>query len=406
MLSIELIENLARLNRMKIPEPMTHAKGVGAHGIFIPYMSMKDYTRAQFLQDADTETPVFVRFSRMMGRAGSADTIRDVRGFSVKFDTEQGIYDLIGTHIPVFFIRDPQKYPALLEALGPCPKTNLRNPERLWRFVAENRECMHMITWLYSDRGTIKSYRTMEGHSVHTYIWENEKKERFWVRYHWKPTLGVKEINRQEAEFLAGYDPDAATRDLVTALEEGGRVSYELCIQIIPTKQKTESDTTLLDPVCIWPESLVPLLRVGKMILNRGVDNYYDEVEKVSFSPGNLVPGITLSQEPMLIAMTFAYRDGERYRLGMDGSQIRYSQKDDGTNSIAEERCSFYGSDGINDQLALRLQSLSNKEKDNLIDNIVEDMLFIDEEIQKVIVGYFKEADKVVGASLEKWLAL
>lgn len=406
MLTIELIENLARLNRMKIPEPTIHAKGAGAHGIFIPYMSMKDYTKACFLQDVNTETPVFVRFSRMMGRAGSADTVRDVRGFYVKFFTGDGIYDLIGINFPVFFIRDPNKYPSLLEALSPCPKTNIRNPELLWKFAAENRESMHMLTWLYSDRGTIKSYRNIEGHSVHTYVWENINGERFWVRYHWKPLQGVKNISRQEAEFLAGYDPDAAARDLAGIFEEGGKVSYELCVQIIPTKQKTENEMSLLDPVCVWPESLVPSVRVGKMILDRGVENYHEEVEKACFCPGNIIPGIFLSKEPLLIAVTFACRDEQRYRLGVEGPQINLNKLAGGHGGSSPEKDFFYTGNMNNDQLGLRLQTMSKQEKENLIDNMAEDMLFIDEGIQKRIVCRLKEADTALGASLEKWLGL
>jgi catalase len=400
MLTIELIENLARMNRKRIPEPLIHAKGTGAHGIFIPYMSMKDYTKACFLQDPDIETPVFVRFSRMMGRAGSSDTARDVRGFCVKFDTHDGIYDLMGINFPVFFIRDPNKYPALIDSLSPCPKTYLRDPERFWKFIADNKEGMHIITWLYSNRGTIKSYRTMEGYSVNTYVWENEKGVRYWVRYHWKPLSGVKDINRQEAEFLSGYDPDAATRDLINAFDEGNDVSYELCVQLIPTKQKTEKETFLLDPVCVWPESLVPYIRVGKMILKRGLDNYYKEYERTAFSPGNLIPGISLSHEPLLIALTFISRDEQRYRLGINETQLWESTKVKSVKDV------FYDSSMRNDQLSLRLKSMSKQDKEDLIDNIVEDILFIDEKIQKTIISYFKEADKLVGASLEKCLGL
>ncbi|MDD4582694.1 MAG: catalase [Eubacteriales bacterium] len=403
MLTIELIETIARLNRMRIPEPMTHAKGAGAHGVFIPYMSMKEYTKACFLQDSNIETPIFVRFSRMMGRAGSADTIRDVRGFFVKFHTREGDYDLIGSHIPIFYIRDPQKYPNLISALSPCPQTNIRDPERLWRFVAENPESMHMITWLYSDLGTIKSYRTMEGHSVHTYVWQNVKKECFWVRYHWKPLLGTKEISRQEAEFLAGFDPDVASRDLSDSLREGKKIYYELCVQIIPTIQETENELSILDPVCIWPESLVPLVRVGKMIIFRGVNNYHEEVEKAAFSPGNLIPGIALSPEPLLLATVFACMDGQRYRLGVDGSNVNIESSIDGIRILDAVR---EKGEVNNNQLALRLQSMSSQEKKCLIDNMVEDMLFIDEGIQKTIVGYLKDVDLEVGASLEKWLSL
>lgn len=406
MLTMGLIENLARLNRIRQPEPIIHAKGAGARGIFIPYMTMKDYTKACFLQDAELETPVFVRFSRMMGRAGSSDTARDVRGFFVKFFTPEGIYDMMGTHLPVSFIKDPEKYPALLEALSPCPRTNIRDSARLWRFVADHPETMHMITWLYSNRGTIKSYRNMEGHSVHTYIWENARGERFWVRYHWKPLEGVEEISRQEAEFLAGYDPDAAARDLAGTLEDRRSICYELCVQLISTEQSIESEFSLLDPTVIWPETSVPWMKVGKMILRSGVKNYREEVENCCFSPGRLIPGIHLSPEPLLLAMVFLCTDDERCRFGnaQSGTTLSFLQQEIAVGNpechLQDGKCTATG------QLAWRLQSMSEKEKNILIDNIGEEMLFIEEGVQRRIVSCLKEANKAVGASLEKWLGL
>lgn len=406
MLTMGLIESLTRLNRQRQPEPITHAKGAGARGIFIPYMTMKEYTRACFLQNAELETPVLVRFSRMMGRAGSADTARDVRGFCVKFFTQEGIYDLVGSNLPVFFIRDPEKYPQLLEALSPCPKTNIRDPERLWKFVSENPETMHMITWLYSDRGTLKSYRTMEGHSVHTYIWENCNGERFWVRYHWRPLEGVEDISRQEAEFLAGYDPDAAARDLAITLEDGRNIKYELCVQLISTRQSIENELSLLDPTVIWPEASVPWIKVGVMILRSGVENYREEVENCCFSPGRLIPGIHLSSEPLLLAMTFLSMDDERCRFGsvQGGNALAFLQQEIRVNDFgikSHDRKVF-----DTGQLAWRLQSMSEQEKNTLIDNMGEELLFIDEGIQKKIVDCLKEANKAVGTSLEKWLRL
>ncbi len=406
MLTMGLIENLARLNRIRQPEPIMHAKGAGARGIFIPYMTMKEYTRACFLQDSELETPVFVRFSRMMGRAGASDTTRDVRGFSVKFFTDEGIYDMTGTNLPVAFIRDPEKFPALFEALSPCPRTNIRDPERLWHFVADNPETMHMITWLYSNRGTLKSYRKMEGHSVHTYMWENAAGDRFWVRYHWRPLEGVEEISRQEAEFLAGYDPDAAARDLDAALEDGRHVRYELCVQLISAKQSIESELSLLDPTAIWPEASVPLMKVGKMILQRGVDNYLEEVENCCFSPGRLIPGIYLSPEPLLSADVFLSMDEERCRFG--------NARKGETLPFLQQEVAFANSErqlqdpGVFDvgQLSWRLQSMSEKEKTTLIDNMGEELLFVDERVQSKIVDYLQEANKATGASLEKWLGL
>lgn len=403
MLSIDLIEQLARMNRKRIPEPRIHAKGAGARGIFIPYMSFEDYTRAHFLKDSNQETPVFVRFSSMMGRPGSPDTGRDVRGFSVRFYTQDGIYDLIGSHIPVFYIRDPMKYPALIEALSPDPKTNISDPTRLWHFVASNPETLQMISWLYSDRGTVKNYRSMEGHSVHTYLWENPKEERFYVRYRWNPLLGTKDIDRQEAEFLAGFDPDVAARDLSQTFDGGKTVQYELSVQLIPVKQRTENEACILDPVCVWSESLVPSKKVGKLILNRGVENYEEEVEKANLSPGNLVPGILLANEPLLLATTFLYNDDLRYRLGRDGS----------FRSTEENRFSVFPIDealttdiNYNDQLPLRLNKMSPEEKERLIENMAEELLFVDDSIQKIIVRGFYDADRELGTSLEKWLGL
>ncbi len=400
MLSLELIEDLARLNRTHIPEPVLYAKGAGAYGVFYPYMSMKDYTKAHFLQDINTETPVFARFSKMTGRPGSADTERGVRGFTVRFVTKEGRYDLLGTHIPVSFIRDPRKYPSLISALSPCMRTNIKNPEKLWAFVAENPETMHMITWLYSDRGTLKSYRTMEGYSVHIYVWQNSKGERFWVRYHWKPILGVADISRQEAEFLAGFDPDVASRDLYDALDGGEEVSYELCIQLISINENIDSEMSLLDPVCVWPESLVPSLKIGKMVLRRAVENHIEEVENVTFSPANLVSGIGLSAEPLLSALVFASSDEERYRLRKTISNAR-----------SPIRCNdLYSCNDFDilaeDQLSWRLKSMDLNEKEKMLANIAEELLFLDDMIKHSIVKIFNETESGLGPSLEKWIGL
>ncbi len=404
MLSLELIEDLASLNRTHIPEPVLHAKGAGAYGVFYPYMSMKDYTKANFLQNTSIETPVFVRFSKMMGRPGSADTERGVRGFSVRFMTKEGRYDLSATHIPVSFIRDPNKYPSLILALSPCARTNMKSPEKLWSFVAENPETMHMITWLYSDRGTLKSYRTMEGYSVHVYVWQNSREEQFWVRYHWKPLLGTADISRQEAEFLAGFDPDAASRDLYDALDRGEQVSFELCVQLISISQNADNESSLLDPVCVWPESLVPSLKIGKMILRKAVENHVEEVESVTFSPANLVSGIALSSEPLLSALVFASCDEERYRLKNATLRSRNPLKVQAVNSGP----SSFGECGVSssDQLSWRLKSMKADEKEKMFNNIAEELLFLDDKVKHSIVNIFSEAGRELGTSLEKRIAL
>lgn len=406
MLTMGLIEDLYTLNRSKLQEPLIHAKGAGAKGIFVPYMTMKDYTKACFLQDSEIETPAFVRFSRMMGRAGAADTARDVRGFSVKFTSEDGIYDMVGSSLPVSFIRDPQKYPSLLKALGPCPKTNIHDPERLWRFVANNPESLHMITWLYSNMGTVKSYRSMEGHSVHTYIWENAKGDSFWVRYSWKPSEEFTGIDCQEAEFLAGYDPDIATRDLYESLERGERISYELSVQLIPVKQNMEDELTLLDPTVIWPESSVPPVKTGRLILQSGIDDYYEEVEKSSFSPGRLIPGIDLSPEPLLLAMTFMAMDREGCEFRNPGSSFANSFSDQEVFVTGQSEAYSDNRDLITGQLAWRLRSMTSEGKLALIENIGREILFIDEDLQLKIIDFFKCANEFMGKSLEGWLGI
>ncbi len=406
MLTMGLIEDLSALNRFRLPEPLMYAKGAGARGVFVPYMTMKEHTKAGFLQNADIETPVFVRFSRMMGRPGSADTVRDVREFSVKFFTEEGIYDMVGSSLPVTFIKDPLKYPSLFKALSPCPKTNIHSPAQLWQFVADNPEAMHMITWLYSNRGTVKSYRSMEGHSVHSYVWQNAGGERHWVRYHWLPLKGTEEISRQEAEFLAGYDPDVAVRDIYEAFEEGCCINYELCIQLIPAKQSVENERSFLDPTVIWPESSVPYIKVGKMILRKGIENYSEDIEKCNFSPGRLVPGIELSPEPMLQAMTFLAmnKEGSSFRNMCAGPVSSFLNQEiavvDFEMQYPEQR------DLITGQLAWRLRSMTDKERDILIENMGEEMLFLDESLQFEIVRYLADANEDFGVSLEKWLGL
>lgn len=404
MLTIGLIESLCAMNQIRQPEPLMYAKGAGAKGTFLPYMPMKDYTKACFLRNTEIETPVFVRFSRMMGRPGSADSRRDVREFSVKFFTEEGVYDLLGSSLPVTFINDPEKYSDLFKALSPCPRTNIYKPESFWRFVSKNPEAMHMVTWLYSNKGTIKSFRGMEGHSVYTYIWENEDCHKHWVRYHWLPSEPADGISQHEAEFLAGYDPDVAIRDLYKTFDEGGLVTYELCVQIISARQSMENERTLLDPTVIWPESSVPWIKVGRMILDSGIDDYTKEIEKTNFSPNSLVKGIDISPEPMLLAITFLSMNKEGYNFKSVNSEI--------CNSLAYKELPLIScGDKFNDnrnfvagQLAWRLRSMKDKEKDAFIENIGMELLFMDDDLQRTIVGLIMEASENLGDSLKKWL--
>ncbi|QIB69487.1 catalase [Aminipila butyrica] len=308
-----LFNKLAEMNRNMTPERLFHEKGVGAYGEFSLYMPFSDYTEATFLKDTEQTTEVFVRFSRALGRRGSAETARDIRGMSVKFYTEAGDYDLLCQNMPVFFINEAKKFPRLYEALRPRNGLS-HDKESFWQFVAENPEALHLILWLYSNKGTIKSYRHMEAFSVHTYRWRNEKGKAFYVRYHWLPLGGTKNISAHEAEFLAGYDPDALTSDLYRAIEEGRYPEYELVVQIIPEHAAREFPFDIFNKTFVWPERSYPHVKVGRLTLNRLPSDFHQEVEMCYFSPSNRVPGIELPEDELLALMCFALDDEWRNR--------------------------------------------------------------------------------------------
>jgi catalase len=417
---IQLLEKLAHFNRERIPERVVHAKGVGIHGYFRVYMPMSDYTKAAFFQNPELKTPVFVRFSTFIGSKGSADTARDPRGFAVKFYTEEGNYDLVGSSLPVFFIRDGMKFPDLIHALRPAPNTNLSEPDRFWEFISRTPEATHMIIWLFSDRGTIKSYRTMEGFGVNTYVWICPKGNRYFARCHWKPMAGVKTISRQEAEFLAGYDPDAATRDLYDSIENGEVTEYELWVQLIPEKNKDQFDFDILDATKIWPDKLVPPMRVGKMTLNKAPDDYLEEVEKSAFNPANIVPGIDFSFDKLLQGRLFSYRDAQMHRLGANFSQIKINSarnlskdplKVELEKNVQSTTIPIIGNikrktSGIDDfsQAGESYRSFSKEEQDCLVENLIDSLMFVDEKIQDKIIGFFIKADEEFGNRVKKGL--
>jgi catalase len=415
---VQLIEKLTRFVREKrIPERVVFAKGTGAHGYFRVYMPMSDFTKASFLQNPDRKTPVFVRFSTMTGSKGSADTLRDVRGFAVKFYTTEGNYDLLCTSLPVFYIRDAIHIPELMHALKPSPSTNLIEPARFWKYIAETPEAMHMATWLFSDNGTVKSYRRMEGYSVNTYVWVSSNGQRQLVRYHWKPLLGAQTIARQEAEFLAGFDPDAAARDLCDSLDRGELTEYELNVQMIPYDKQDHYAFDPLDATKLWPENIVPLLKVGKLTLNKATEDYFEEVEKAAFSPANIVPGIDFSFDRVLQGSIFTSLDAQRHRLGSNFkdsqiNQVKYPVMEVATQSrippavhvegIIERSRDAKGDDFT--QAGERYRSMPQKEQDHLVDNIIDHLMFVDDKIQRKVVGYFKLADEEFGARIARGL--
>ncbi len=313
---IHLIEKLAHFNRERIPERIVHAKGAGAGGYFEVTKDLTKFTKAKFLSEVGKRTEVFVRFSTVGGEKGSADAERDPRGFAVKFYTEEGNYDLVGNNTPVFFIRDPLKFPDFIHTQKRNPGTNLKDANMFWDFLSLTPESLHQVTILFSDRGTPRSYRNMNGYGSHTFKWYNEQGECFWVKYHFKTDQGVQNLTGLEAENMKGKDPDHATRDLNDAIKNGDFPSWTVQIQIMPVSEAENYRFDVFDVTKVWPHGDYPPMDIGKMVLNRNPSNYFAEVEQAAFSPANFVPGIGASPDKMLQGRLFAYNDAHRYRLG------------------------------------------------------------------------------------------
>src|SRR5579863_4733979 len=315
-----LREKITHFDHERIPERIVHARGTAAHGYFQVYKPLAQYTRAGFLNDPALKTPVFVRFSTVAGSRGSTDLARDVRGFSVKFYTEEGNYDLVGNNMPVFFIQDAIKFPDLIHAVKPEPNNEIPQAasahDTFWDFISLMPESMHMIMWVMSDRAIPRSLRMMEGFGVHTFRFINEDGKSVFVKFHWKPLLGVHSVAWDEAQIISGKDPDFHRRDLFDAIESGVFPEWELGIQVVEEKDEHKYPFDLLDPTKLIPEELVPVQRIGKMVLNRNPDNFFAETEQVAFHPGHLVPGIDFTNDPLLQGRLFSYTDTQLSRLG------------------------------------------------------------------------------------------
>lgn len=313
-------EKITHFDHERIPERIVHARGAGAHGYFQVYESMADYTKAGFLCDPARRTPVFVRFSTVAGSRGSTDLARDVRGFAVKFYTDEGNYDLVGNNMPVFFIQDAVKFPDFVHAVKPEPHNEMPQAasahDTFWDFVSIMPETMHMIMWVMSDRAIPRSFRMMEGFGVHTFRWLNAAGKGCFVKFHWKPLLGVHSVAWEEAQQISGKDPDFHRRDLWNAIETGNFPEYELGVQLIPEEDEHKYPFDLLDPTKLIPEEVVPVKRIGKMVLDRNPDNFFAETEQVAFHPGHLVPGIDFTNDPLLQGRLFSYLDTQLSRLG------------------------------------------------------------------------------------------
>ncbi|GIQ62298.1 hypothetical protein PACILC2_08660 [Paenibacillus cisolokensis] len=294
---VHLLEKLAHFNRERVPERVVHAKGAGAHGYFEVTNDVTAYTKAAFLSEVGKRTPVFVRFSTVAGESGSADTVRDPRGFAVKFYTEEGNYDLVGNNTPVFFIRDAIKFPDFIHTQKRHPQTHLKNPNAVWDIWSLSPESLHQVTILMSDRGIPATYRHMHGYGSHTFKWVNAKGEAVWVKYHFRTEQGIKNLTEEVARQIAGENPDYHTEDLFNAIAAGDYPAWRLYVQIMPLE---DADTYRFDPfdvTKVWSQKDYPLIEVGRMVLNRNPENYFAEVEQATFSPGTLVPGIDVSPD-------------------------------------------------------------------------------------------------------------
>lgn len=312
-------EKMTHFDHERIPERVVHARGYGAHGIFEAYGTAEPYTKAGFLKKGK-KTPVFVRFSTVVGFRGSAETVRDTRGFATKFYTEEGNYDLVANNMPVFFIQDAIKFPDVVHAIKPEPHNEMPQAaaahNTFWDFVANNTESAHHVIWNMADRAIPRSFRMMEGFGVHTFRFINDEGKSHFVKFHWKPKLGVHSLVWDEAQKIAGKDPDYNRRDLWESIEAGDFPEYEFGVQLLPEEDEFKFDFDVLDPTKIWPEEDVPVTMIGKMTLNRNVDNVFAETEQVAFHPGHVVPGIDFTNDPLLQGRLFSYTDTQLIRLG------------------------------------------------------------------------------------------
>ncbi|MCX7594475.1 MAG: catalase [Fischerella sp.] len=313
-----LIEKMAHFNRERIPERVVHAKGSGAYGIFTVTNDITQYTKAKLFSQIGKQTEVLVRFSTVAGERGAADAERDVRGFALKFYTEEGNWDLVGNNTPVFFVRDPLKFSDFIHTQKRDPKTNLRNPTAMWDFWSLLPESLHQVTILFSDRGLPASYRHMNGYGSHTFSFINTNNQRFWVKFHLKTLQGIRNLTNEQAAKIIGEDRESFQRDLFDAIEQGNYPRWHFFVQIMPEADAQKTPYNPFDLTKVWPHQDYPLMEVGIIELNRNPENYFAEIEQAAFAPSNVVPGISFSPDKMLQARILSYTDAHRYRLGVN----------------------------------------------------------------------------------------
>jgi catalase len=443
-----LLEKNAHFNRERIPERVVHAKGAGAFGSFKCTADVRRWTQAHFLSDLGKTSEVLLRFSTVAGEKGAADTERDPRGFALKIYTEEGNYDIVGNNTPIFFIRDGLKFPDFIHTQKRDPQTNCKNPTAAWDFWSLSPESLHQVTILFSDRGTPRSYRHMNGYSSHTFAWINAAGERIWVKYHFKTKQGIENFTREAAKRMAGDDPDHATRDLFEAIERGEYPAWRVCVQLMTEEQAEQFPYNPFDLTKVWPHADFPLMEIGELVLNRNPQNYFQDIEQAAFAPANIVPGIGFSPDKMLQARLFSYPDAHRYRLGVNYEQLpvncphatraRTYQRDgamrfdgNGGGSVNYEPNSFNGPvenpayrepafalsgmvdryshrDGNDDytQAGNLFRLMTPDAQARLIDNIVDHMRSVPQHIQERQVCHFFRADAAYGAGVANGLGI
>lgn len=444
---VHLLEKLAHFNRERVPERVVHAKGAGAHGYFEVTNDLTKYTKANFLSEMGKRTPLFIRFSTVAGENGSADTVRDPRGFAVKFFTEEGNYDIVGNNTPIFFIRDAIKFPDFIHTQKRHPKTHLKNPNAIWDFWSLSPESLHQVTYLMGDRGIPATLRHMHGFGSHTFKWTNDEGDGVWIKYHFKTEQGVKNLTEEVAARIAGENPDYHTEDLFNAIERGDFPAWKLYVQIMPLG---DANTYRFDPFDVtktWSQKDYPLIEVGRMVLDRNPENYFAEVEQATFSPGTLVPGIDVSPDKMLQGRLFAYHDAHRYRVGANHqalpinrarNEVKNYQRDgqmrfdnNGGGSVYYEPNSFggptesanakqaaYAVSGVAESVAYDhsdhytqagdlYRLMSEEERTRLVQTIVGAMTPVEsDEIKSRQIGHFHKADSEFGSRIAEGLGL
>jgi len=448
MQDVLLMEKLAHFDREEIPERIVHAKGAGAHGIFTVTNDITAYTKASIFSEVGKETVTFTRFSTVGGERGSADTARDPRGFATKFYTDEGNWDLVGNNTPVFFIRDPLKFPDFIHTQKRLPNSNLKSNTMMWDFWSKSPESLHQLTTLFSNRGTPDGFRHMNGYGSHTYSFINANNERFWVKFHLKTLQGNRALSATEATRLAGENPDYATEDLFNNIAEGNFPKWRVDIQIMPEVEATTYRINPFDVTKVWPHGDYPLIEVGVLELNKNPINYFSEVEQAAFSPTNKVSGIGFSPDKMLQGRLFSYPDTQRYRLGVNYNSLPINKPivevnngyrngamrfdENGKDTPNYEPSHFkvptqtdildepplkidgdaaryeYETDDNNDfaQAGALYNVMNTKEQDDLIQNLASSMVGVPQEILKLQLEHFLKADKIYGEKLAKTLKI